>query len=912
MPWLLVLALLLISAAIVHAGELPMIEVPDPTAEPEPDFAAPTQPTLSAGTGNWTRHFPPFQLGFTAFDSLSQRFIVFAASPGSEPGETWFVDPARRTAPVRIVPGGEPPPYGTAQAAHFDPARRWLVVIANDNRTRTRPIMGAWALDVDRPEQWARIALHGPAPAARVGSISVLDATRGHLLLYSGWHVSEPDLWRLDLSATPAVWSRLEPGNSPPHIRYSAALVFDSRHDRMLMLGGFVREVFDDGGASEYPTEEVWALRFAPTLAWERMEPTGEGPSWINYSTGVVLDFHRDRVLLLRAMRTDPAPILCLSLGDDPAWTRIPTIGPQPSSNRLRSVALLPDREEIIGIHSSFEIWRLRLGDPAVWSFDGLDVPPYWSRNTGVIDPVDGGLVVLTGGLDVWRRPASTEVWKLSTAPTPTWSRVPILGEEIPRREGAAMSHDSRRDRFVVVGGSLDEEGDLRIHADVWELRLRPAPRWTRIVPENDMPPDWLRFSMTYDPVRDRMILQGGWRRNSPGGRSEFTNEAWALEFSPGIRWQRLEAPGRSPVPRADHQAVFDIVRDRLLIFGGSPPRNAAGYGPWRRDLWALDLGSPARWDSVPATSAPPSQTNPGLLLYDRSRDRVRVLVAGAKAAEIWELSDSPGEVFWTRLETMGADPRRRYLTNAVADYDARRDRILFSPDRLDDVWVLDWGEPEIPVELQIKVAGAAHREEPARFQVTLLASEAFDPRIEDIPTLRLCGNPISDLPTVRERLRDVNHDGRADLVLEIDVSGEWWENRRTAITVSGRTQRGARIFGWRTLPSRNDPSATMEFESLTSLSQAIPRQPFERVWDGPGLGIGRSQCRYRLEGSTPGFVDLVTPAGRRISRTVLEPTGGGWRRVELGQASGLGSGVYFLRWRAGIGERSEKIVLLK
>lgn len=102
----------------------------------------------------------------------------------------------------------------------------------------------------------------------------------------------------------------------------------------------------------------------------------------------------------------------------------------------------------------------------------------------------------------------------------------------------------------------------------------RPADaldgRWTAISP----PSGRYGHTAVYDSLRDRMIIFGAW----DGGRR---NDVWALSMSDPPVWSRLTPRGTPPTPRLSHAAIYDAAHDRMVIFGGDDryPCN---------DTWAL------------------------------------------------------------------------------------------------------------------------------------------------------------------------------------------------------------------------------------------------------------------------------------------------------------------------------------
>ena len=65
-----------------------------------------------------------------------------------------------------------------------------------------------------------------------------------------------------------------------------------------------------------------------------------------------------------------------------------------------------------------------------------------------------------------------------------------------------------------------------------------------------------------YDPVRDRMVVFGGYD-------GTLRNDVWALSLSGSPAWSALAPAGSPPSARYGHTAIYDPVRDRMVVFGG-------------------------------------------------------------------------------------------------------------------------------------------------------------------------------------------------------------------------------------------------------------------------------------------------------------------------------------------------------
>ena len=132
---------------------------------------------------------------------------------------------------------------------------------------------------------------------------------------------------------------------------------------------------------------------------------------------------------------------------------------------------------------------------------------------------------------------AGTEVWALSLA-EPAWSQLAVSGTPPAARSGhaAAYSWEVPIPRMIVFGGysgtGLDE---------VWALSLAPVPTWTRLTPAGAPPSARWGHAAVYDPVRDRMIVLGG--RNTT-----YLGDAWALSLSGTPTSPRERSPPPRPV----------------------------------------------------------------------------------------------------------------------------------------------------------------------------------------------------------------------------------------------------------------------------------------------------------------------------------------------------------------------------
>jgi hypothetical protein len=206
-------------------------------------------------------------------------------------------------------------------------------------------------------------------------------------------------------------------------------------------------------------------------------------------------------------------------------------------------------------------------------------------------------------------------------------------------------------------------------HNDVWALSLTDSPTWTVLTPSGTPPDGRAYHSAIYDPVRDRMLVFGGW----PGGNF-YNNDVWALSLGDAPAWTALEPLGPVPPVRQHHSAIYDPVRDRMVVFGGSNADGVLG------DAFALRLAdAPSAWVALNATGTPPTAREEHSAVYDPVGDRMVVFggrnAAGVNLNDTWTLSLPDTVLSWTALTPAGTPPVARVLHSAI--YDPARDRMV-------------------------------------------------------------------------------------------------------------------------------------------------------------------------------------------------------------------------------------------
>jgi hypothetical protein len=379
-----------------------------------------------------------------------------------------------------------------------------------------------------------------------------------------------------------------------------------------------------------------------------------------------------------------------------------------------------------------------------------------------------------------------------STASMPSPRAASVDGEWYPiapitpRASHAAILDPVRR-RLIVIGGY----GETYFN-DVWELSLDGPPEWKLIVPSGTPPSPRYGHTAIYDPIRDRIVVFGGF------GLGLISNETWELTLSGSPAWNRLVTP-TSPPARANHVAIYDPVRDRMVVFGGTTTGSVV-----LGDVWALSLSGPPEWTALsPGGTGPVRSTSAAI--YDPARDRM-IVFGGWNGAGVqgdsWSLDFAPSPA-WSTIIAGGGAPGPRQGASAI--YDPVGDRMIllgglssaYPPYPMNQVWSLDLGSGGPTWSLHTTAGttptarfGQSAVYDPLGIRIVMFGGAAQFPTLNDVRDLDLSSPPSmtwvfitaarhpdllgqkAALDPLRDRMVVVNYDSR---VMSYDLAARSW-----------------------------------------------------------------------------------------------------------------------------------------
>lgn len=583
------------------------------------------------------------------YDPVQQALVLSGGFTGDSPfatgamlDDTWAWDGTN----WQQYPPAAAPPARTDFALGSDGRHVVLFGGAQNHGGTIEALNDTWILT---DAGWVRQSTD-PTPPVRTGAAMAYDAGRGTLVMFGGENIDAPfgvlsDTWEWD----GARWT--ERAGGPP-ARSHAAMAYDRRSGHVVMFGGDgefggLGDTWDWDGAG-------WTSRPAGDV------PAARGRGAIAYDAG------RGALLLFSGTDT------WMWAGD--SWSPLPTTSPVLPEVQAVTYDAARGRVTMAGITDN-ETIQLFAWDGGAWHAVEASASPAARTDAAMVYDEARASVLLFGGAEILppaSRAAADDTW--------TWDGLE-WHEQHPEsapheRRNTAMAYDGVRHRTVLFGGIT---GSLLL-SDTWEW---DGVNWIPQSPAT-RPPALRGHAMVYDAARRQTLLIGS---IVPDHFEPPRPLLWAWD---GAQWTQLLAAG--PPARQFFAAAYDAARERVVIFGGI---GASGY---LDDTWEWDG---MRWTdaSPPRTSGGPSARAGHTLVYDPVRRR-SVLFGGS--TDITQLDDQWewDGARWTPRPTLPQPPARSF--HAMVYDAARGGLVMFGGTArltLRDTWLFRSFDPAVPDE---------------------------------------------------------------------------------------------------------------------------------------------------------------------------------------------------------------------
>jgi len=780
------------------------------------------------------------------FDVANDRLVVFGggfkrsnSSPITDYDEVWtYSETAFRTDGngwTLLAPMGTAPSPRHEHTAIYDPVRERMIVFGGSTFDG-RALDDTWALSLSGAPEWNRIT-DEVAPPARYGHSAIYDAARDRMIVFGG---GGSDTWSFDLASDS--WNPIATQGTPPApIGHTAT--YDPIRDRMLVFGG------EGAGASG-----IWSLSLTGPAVWTFLERPGDG--YERHGHNAFYDPIGDRLVLFGGWYHF-LDVTATSLSTSSGWSvELPEhadagllheVLPEPRMEaagaydpiRHRFIVfggMYPDQRDARATYSN--TWTYSLG-----SRDWLRVGLPRMRYPGVVYDTGADRLILLGR---GNQPPFHLRFEPGLSIAPLRSPLPDV-----RRDGHSAIVSPSDQTLIVYGGSYATTPD-----PAWGLSLQDNSTWTVLDAGSDRPPPRSFHSAIWDPIRNRMIVFGG---NEPTVPWADRNDVWSLARTGtgSWSWTRETPQGAPPSPRNGHRAVYDPIRDRMLVLTGARP-------PYQLlpDTWALSLSKPMRWTQLSPSGIPPQRVEEAI--WDPVRKRV-VVFDGATA---WAL-DPSGSGRWTALGTTG-DPPPSHFSVARGVYDPVRKAFVLLAGST--VSLLSWADTtavDSPPDVEWTVNGSdtLHVGSDVTF-----SWQTWDDRPDIGVEIVLHRDELSS----ESLMSSTNRAG----TFAWRVSGPETEAAVFEIVVSDDAGQRTRAFG--VARAILEPSIAPPSRFQFAITSANPFRD-------------RLELQYELSRSGPVSIELFDVRGRRVAVLESGIRESGIRSTAWSPGKAIGPGIYLL-----------------
>lgn len=651
-------------------------------------------PSQAGPSGAWERVCPPAQFGGAAAYAGSTNLLYVFGGDGTNILRAVGADnPPTEWVEVRTT--GTPPAVRTDCAMVFDPSGNRLLVFGG--RDYDGQAFGdLWQLSLDGEPAWSSLTTGGDVPSPRADAGVCFDDNRGILVVFGGLDDAgnpvDDNIHQIDLRQPEPQWSVWAPSGTAPTPRSGLVLCDVPGFDGLVAFGG------NDGNGD---LADAYRLSYG-THEWSAIAGTGDMPPPVSHALGVY-DPGNDALLVWGGSGSD-SEVRSLALSTD-TWTIEPNTNWQPApEGHVRPLgAWTGGNGQVLVLD----------GDNSSQLYEFHYVPgggSYWQdwRGPGAATDISYGctfvydrqddVAFLTDGRNFDDQPVQS-TWSYSLGGPKGWYNTfftGLCGNDTPALSRHAAAWDQKRRRLLVFGG-LDAVYNRQ--NTVYAMDYLPGGYncWSRLATVGTPPTGRYGTAAIYDPVGDRLLVFGG---SDVSGYP--CDDLWQLSLAGTPTWTRITSPG-GPGAREDHTAIYDAAHRRMIVFGGTN----SFVGHPGDEAWALDLPS-LTWTLLQPTGTTPPVHAQHTAVYDSRRGRMLVfggqVAWAADARETWELNLAVNPPVWTRLTPTGSAqglPATRSLHAAV--YDSTGDRMLVyggqmppvgpigNPMPLKDLWSLQF-----------------------------------------------------------------------------------------------------------------------------------------------------------------------------------------------------------------------------
>ncbi len=486
-----------------------------------------------------------------------------------------LADPSAWTS---VLTQGPQPVASIWGSAVYDPARDAFDVLFGSRFDSTLEVDSGtdpelFSLDATT-STWTSLPLPGAGSLPRPFSMLSLDAARDRLLLKD----VAGDVAALSLRDGAARW--LVTG--PLGARYASAMVFDPLGRRLYVDGGADRSDIWMPGIVERTLISATvdsAADWTPSppepgpAAWQAAD-LAPGARWLH---SILLDPEGQQTI---SLALNLPRVVAHRLSQPTSWVELGVESPlRPEPRYGAAVTLDPVHHALVVYGGATldgsgalldDVWQLSLAPGGQWSRIALPGSgPSPRRYSSFVYDAPRSRFLLMGGDDLQAQ--ISEVWELKLDPEPAWRQLVGLGPLAPYLQ--PFVDDARGDAWTFSYG-LNPIAHIVFGQDTVSVETVPS--------EGGLPPFDLYYYAMFDPGQRRLMFF----EDRTGGYSAHLGQFWsAMLGGAELTWVLQDANGPQPAGRGFFANAFDPVTNRIIIDGGQTDN-----GPNYADTYALQL----------------------------------------------------------------------------------------------------------------------------------------------------------------------------------------------------------------------------------------------------------------------------------------------------------------------------------
>ncbi len=494
------------------------------------------------------------------FDTNRQKLVLFGGQDanGQMLGDTWEWNGAVWN---QVATSGPSPRINHAMV--YDALRGHVLLFGGGDSIGGNAQTWTWD-----GIQWNQLTVAGPT--ARASHCMAYDSARGRTVLFG----PSAETWEW----TGFGWQPMLFANHPQP-RSDASLVYDTARNRTVLFGG------SPGGTNATETWEWDGVNWSLTSSSGPSQRTGHAACF---------DIARQRTVVFGGFGASGT----VSEFDGQIWS---TTAETPPSVQSRGRLVYDSQRQVSILFPD--------GSPAnYWEWDGLR----WIKRQGapVTPTASGPMAYDRGRQRVVFLPQGYQI--VSEWTNGIWTTI-VPTASIPGLENTKIVFDLARNRTVAFGGQFNINGGYTLDHMSWN-----GASWTVRQPVNPWPPGRILHSLTYDSLRQRILLVGGSSPNS----STPSSDAWEWD---GNAWIRV---ADIPAARRGHAAAFDPTRGKTVVLGGNSTSPAI-----LGDAWEWDGAS---WSHAITDQSTPMQMHEAV--FDAARGKI-ITFSSFPRSGTWELA---------------------------------------------------------------------------------------------------------------------------------------------------------------------------------------------------------------------------------------------------------------------------------